>query len=70
MDDPRMVLLGATRIRSGPYRFVDHPNYLIVCGEIAVVPLMFGAGALAVVGSVLNLLPRPQPAAETPRADR
>ena len=31
---------------------------------------MFGAGALAVVGSVLNLLPRPQPAAETPRADR
>lgn len=51
-----MVLPGATRIRSGPYRFFDHPNYLIVCGEIAAVPLMFGAWALAVVGSVLNLL--------------
>ncbi|MYB53400.1 MAG: hypothetical protein F4X77_14565 [Acidobacteriia bacterium] len=51
-----MVLPGATRIRSGPYRFVDHPNYLIVCGEIAVVPLMFGAWTLAVVGSALNLL--------------
>ena len=51
-----MVLPGATRIRRGPYRFVDHPNYLIVCGEIAVVPLMFGAWALAVVVSGLNLL--------------
>ena len=51
-----MVLPGATRIRSGPYRFVDHPNYLIVCGEIAVVPLIFGAWTLAVVASALNLL--------------
>lgn len=51
-----MVLPGATRIRSGPYRFVDHPNYLIVCGEVAVVPLMFGAWALAAVASALNLL--------------
>lgn len=51
-----MVLPGATRIRSGPYRFVDHPNYLIVCGEIAVVPLMFGAWTLAVIASALNLL--------------
>ena len=51
-----MVLPGATRIRSGPYRFVDHPNYLVVCGEIALVPLIFGAWILAVVASVLNLL--------------
>ena len=51
-----MVLPGATRIRSGPYRFVNHPNYLIVCGEIAVVPLIFGAWTLALVASALNLL--------------
>ena len=51
-----MVLPGGTRIRRGPYRFVDHPNYLIVCGEVAVVPLMFGAWALAAVASALNLL--------------
>ncbi len=51
-----MVLPGARRIRSGPYRYVDHPNYLIVCGEIAVVPLMFGAWTLAVIASALNLL--------------
>jgi methyltransferase len=51
-----MVIPGATRIRSGPYRFFDHPNYLVVCGEIAVVPLIFGAWTLAVVASALNLL--------------
>lgn len=51
-----MVLPGARRIRSGPYRYVNHPNYLIVIGEIAVTPLMFGAWTLAMVASVLNLL--------------
>ena len=51
-----MVVPGAKRIRAGPYRFLNHPNYLIVCGEIAVVPLMFGAWPLAVIASVLNLL--------------
>ena len=51
-----MVLPGAKRIRTGPYRYVNHPNYLIVCGEIALAPLMFGAWALALIASVLNLL--------------
>ncbi len=51
-----MVLPGARRIRTGPYRYLNHPNYLIVCGEIAVVPLMFGAWTLAVIASALNLL--------------
>ena len=51
-----LVVPGAKRIRTGPYRYVNHPNYLIVCGEIAVVPLMFGAWGLAAIASVLNLL--------------
>ena len=51
-----MVVPGARRIRSGPYRYVDHPNYWIVCGEIAVVPLMFGAWLLALIASAVNLL--------------
>ena len=51
-----LVVPGAKRIRTGPYRYVNHPNYLIVCGEIAVVPLMFGAWPLALVASALNLL--------------
>ena len=51
-----MVLPGAAPIRSGPYRYLKHPNYVVVCGEMAVVPLMFGAWGLAAVASVLNLL--------------
>ena len=51
-----VVLPGAAPIRSGPYRYVRHPNYVIVCGELAVVPLMFGAWTLAATASVLNLL--------------
>ena len=51
-----VVLPGAPPIRGGPYRYARHPNYVIVCGEMAVVPLMFGAWILAVAASVLNLL--------------
>ena len=42
-------------VRSGPYRFVNHPNYLIVIAEIAVLPLAFGAAAIAAVFSAANL---------------
>ena len=41
-------------VRRGPYRFVNHPNYLIVTGEIAVLPLAFGAWPIALVFSILN----------------
>ena len=41
-------------VRRGPYRFVRHPNYLIVIGEIALLPLVFGEIWIAVVFSVLN----------------
>ena len=47
---------GAPLVRRGPYRFVRHPNYLIVAGEIAVLPLVFGEVAVAVVFTVLNAL--------------
>ena len=51
-----LVLPGAAPIRSGPYRYLRHPNYVVVCGELAVVPLMFGAWMLAAAASALNLL--------------
>ena len=40
----------------GPYRFVSHPNYVVVIGEIAVLPLVFGLWRVAVVFSVLNAI--------------
>jgi methyltransferase len=50
-----IVLPGAPLVRRGPYRFVRHPNYLIVAAEIAVLPLAFGAVAIAIVFSLANL---------------
>ncbi len=49
-----IVLPGAPLIRSGPYRWADHPNYLIVIGEIAVLPLVFGLPAVALLFSLMN----------------
>lgn len=45
---------GLPLVRRGPYRFLRHPNYLVVAAEIAVLPLAFGAWGLAVLFSVLN----------------
>lgn len=44
----------APLIRRGPYRLLRHPNYLVVAGEIAVLPLAFDALAIALLFSVLN----------------
>ena len=49
-----IILPGEPLVRSGPYRWVNHPNYLIVIGEIAVLPLVFGLTMVAVVFSLLN----------------
>lgn len=49
-----IVLPGAPLVTSGPYRWVNHPNYWIVIGEIAVLPLVFGLPMVAIVFSVLN----------------
>ena len=49
-----IVLPGAPLVRTGPYRWADHPNYLIVICEIAVLPLVFGLPAVALVFSLLN----------------
>jgi methyltransferase len=51
-----ITLPGAPLIRRGPYRFLRHPNYVVVAGEIATLPLAFGAWQIAVVFSLLNAL--------------
>jgi methyltransferase len=49
-----IVLPGEPLVRRGPYRWLSHPNYLVVAGEIAVLPLVFGEIEYAVVFSILN----------------
>ena len=45
---------GETLVKKGPYRFIPHPNYAVVAGEIFVLPLVFGLWAYALAFSALN----------------
>lgn len=49
-----IVLPGAPLVRRGPYRFVEHPNYIVVALEIALLPLVFGLVELALLFTLLN----------------
>lgn len=49
-----ITLPGAPLVTRGPYRFVSHPNYVVVALEIAVLPLAFGLVTYAVVFTLLN----------------
>lgn len=50
-----LVLPGTRPVRRGPYRWVRHPNYLIVALEIPVLPLAFGAWWTAVLFGLANI---------------
>jgi methyltransferase len=49
-----IVVPDAPLMRRGPYRFLKHPNYLIVALEIALLPLAFGLTEFAVLFSAAN----------------
>lgn len=49
-----LVVPGRKLVRSGPYRYVPHPNYVVVAVEVLTLPLVFGAWTTALVFSVLN----------------
>lgn len=50
-----ITLPGVPLVRRGPYRLLRHPNYLVVALEIPVLPLVFGAWALALGFGFVNL---------------
>ena len=49
-----IVLPGEDLVKEGPYRFLNHPNYWVVAGEIAVLPLVFGLPVVALIFTILN----------------
>jgi len=49
-----IVLRGAPLVRRGPYRFLAHPNYWVVAGELLVLPLAFGLVWYGLVFTLLN----------------
>jgi methyltransferase len=48
-----ITLPGAPIARSGPYRYLSHPNYALTIIETFVLPLAFGALALATIMTAL-----------------
>jgi methyltransferase len=49
-----IVIPGEKLVARGPYRLLRHPNYAVVVGEIAVVPLALGMPVYALVFTILN----------------
>lgn len=48
-----IVVPGMRPVTSGPYRWLRHPNYVAVAGELAAVALMSGARVAGPLGTVL-----------------
>ena len=51
-----LVVPGEALVTSGPYRWLRHPNYLVVVMEIAAIPMVHGAWLTAAVFTLANLV--------------
>lgn len=51
-----IVLPNANIVKRGPYRFLKHPNYVIVTAEFLLIPLIFQAYVTVVAFSLLNAI--------------
>lgn len=51
-----ITLPNVSLIKKGPYKYVKHPNYIIVGIELFIIPLLFGAVFTAVIFPVLHIL--------------
>ena len=51
-----ITLPGAPLLKSGPYRWMRHPNYLIVALEVPLLLYAFGAPGLAALFGAANIL--------------
>jgi len=49
-----IVVPGANRVARGPYKYINHPNYVAVAIELAAVPLILGAWWTSIVFTLLN----------------
>ena len=51
----RIIVLPKERLVStGPYRYLSHPNYAVVTGEMAVLPLVLHLPWIAAIFTILN----------------
>jgi len=50
----RIIILEEPLVVRGPFRYVSHPNYMLVVAEIIAAPMVLGLVWVAVVFTVLN----------------
>ncbi|APH04666.1 isoprenylcysteine carboxyl methyltransferase family protein [Bacillus weihaiensis] len=50
-----MIVPNDVVVRKGPYRFIRHPNYIVVAIELLFIPLLFQAYATAIIFTLLNI---------------
>ncbi len=51
-----LVVPGEKLVGKGPYKYLPHPNYVVVAVEILAFPLIFGSRVTALAFSVLNAI--------------
>ena len=51
-----IALPGQPLVSAGPYRLMSHPNYAVVVGEIAVLPLVLNLPLVALIFTILNAM--------------
>lgn len=49
-----LILPGEAPVQRGPYRYIRHPNYLVVAIELITLPLTFSAVTTAILFSLAN----------------
>ncbi|WP_281967291.1 isoprenylcysteine carboxyl methyltransferase family protein [Roseovarius nanhaiticus] len=50
----RIIILPQPLVTRGPFRYLRHPNYMLVVAEIIVAPMVLGLVWVAVIFTVLN----------------
>jgi len=50
----RIIVLDAPLVARGPFRYVRHPNYMIVVAEIFVAPIVLGLTWVALIFTMAN----------------
>jgi len=50
----RIIILDEPLVVRGPYKFMAHPNYLLVVAELIVIPMVLGLAWVALIFTVLN----------------
>ncbi|WP_341863019.1 isoprenylcysteine carboxylmethyltransferase family protein [Gymnodinialimonas sp. 57CJ19] len=50
----RVIILEEPLVVRGPFKYVSHPNYMLVVAEIIVAPMVLGLPWVALVFTVLN----------------